>query len=218
VRRDDPASTQHLILRHRAGADADLHWDDRADRRSEFAQRVMRLSVIVAVGVIVTGIGLTVSQRLHPVREATVAAAPTTEPRVQHNDPPWTVPLPTVAPSATPSPTPSATAPRPKRTSATPTITRTTVRTTTAPRPVPTMLGPGGDDALEAALTSYCVAVRGDLAVAVRGDGADGWDCRHAERTTTIAMNTACRFFYGKDAWSMTLDDSNPYSWRCFTD
>jgi hypothetical protein len=221
---DDPTAEQRAILRHRAGAQADLHWDETPDRRSETAQLVMRLSVIIAVGLIVTGVGLAVSQRLHPAREAAAPIAPAA-PFVVHSDPPWTVPLPTIAPTPTPTsaptsapPTTSAAAPKPRRSSATPAVSRTTVRTTVAPKPTPTLLGPGGDDALEAALTSYCVAVRGDLAVAVRGDSTDGWDCRHAERSTAIAMNAACRFFYGAAAWSATLDDTNPYSWRCFRD
>jgi hypothetical protein len=216
VRRDDPTATERLILRHRAGRHADIHWDEAPTGRSETAHRVMRLSVVVAVGVLVTGVALAVSQRLHPVRETPAAVAPTAQPFVLHSDPPWTVPLPTA--TSSPSAPPTTAAPKPRQTSAAP--ARTTVRTTTAPRPKPkpTLLGPGGDDVLEASLTAYCVSVRGDLAVAIRSGSADGWDCRHAERLTPIAMNDACRFFYGDDAWSKTLDDANPYSWRCFRD
>jgi hypothetical protein len=211
-------------MRHRAGTATTAHWDvadlDEGRQWPEYVHRLARLCVIIAVGAVLTGIALAVTHRLHPVAAPAPAAAPAPTPTGVHTEPPWTVPLPTVPPSVpAPSVTSTAATTRPKPTTP-PTRRRASdpapVPTTPAAAPVPVLLGPSGDDALEAALTSYCVHIRGELAVAALDNGE--WGCRYAERTTALPMNAACRWQHGTEAWAMTLDDANPYSWRCFRD
>ncbi len=221
-------STTKRVARHRAGTGTASLRDTGADaterHRPEWIHRVMRLSVVIAVGAVLTGVGITVTDRLHPVASseagtASPTTAPAATPTTSVTDPPWTVPLPTVSPSPTPR--------RPKATAKAITE-RTTVARRTTPRPTrtatrpaapvrtPSLLGPPADETLEAVLTTYCVKVRGELAVATLDAEAAGWQCRHAERTTTLNIDAACRWFYGEGAWSKALDESNPYSWRCY--
>jgi hypothetical protein len=78
----------------------------------------------------------------------------------------------------------------------------------------PVLLGPKN---LAASLTTYC---RGTVAGATRARvTADGWACNRPP-TTPKAVNTdaACRWLYGKDAWSGMLDDTDQRSWRCYRD
>ncbi len=237
MRDHDPhrdASASKRTARHRAGAGTTMPQaaaDDAAERHwPESIHRVIRLCVVVAVGSVLTGVGITVTSRLHPVASSEAAAtspaiAPAATPTATFTDPPWTVPLPTVSPSPTPR--------RPKATAkataeaaterstptrrTTPRPTRTATRLA-APVPAPTLLGPPADETLEAVLTTYCVKVRGELAVATLDAEADDWQCRHAEHTTALSIDAACRWFYGGKAWSRILDRSNPYSWRCYRD
>ena len=220
---DAESRARKPVARHRAGGTPGTYWDTSGNAWPELAHRVMRLSVVLVVGAVLTGVALTVTQRLHPVASPGAQARPS--PTAPYRDPPWTVPLPsrttspTPTPSRTASPTPK---PKPKLTSnAVPrrvtTTTRTRRATTTAPviRRSPALLGPPGDGTLEAVLTTYCVESRGALAVAALGE--DGiWGCRHAERTTPLDLTAACGWFYGAGARPGTLDKNNPYSWRCF--
>jgi hypothetical protein len=169
-------------------------------RYSEAAIRLMRLCVIVAVGAVLTGVAVTAAHWMHPTAagDAVTAAAP------QSGDLPWTVPLPTAsASSATGEPAPPEPAP-PEPAPPEP-----------AP-PEPALLGPDTDDAMATALTAYCLYDLGDPAVA-KLDADDEWGCR-TDRNTVLDVDKACQWFYGDDAWSMTLDDDDPYSWRCFRD
>jgi hypothetical protein len=221
----------HPIVRHRAGGS---HWDTAiltaaptpGRRWTESAHRIAQLSVVMLLGATVTGAALVWTARMHTVTPpAAVAAAPS----IAYTDPPWTQPLPTAstAPTATatpkpkPTPTPNpptAAATRKAAASTAPRPGRTTTKAAPKPTPGPTLLGPGGDDTLEATLTAYCVHVRGQLAVAVHNAAAGGWNCRHANRTTALRVGTACRWHFGRDAWAKKLNDDNPYSWRCFRD
>ncbi len=233
MRNHDPhpdASTSRRRARHRAVAGTPTPQDAAADGTErhwpESIHRVLRLCVVIAVGAILTGVGITVTNRLHPTASSeTGAASPTTAPAappaVSFTDPPWTVPLPTVPPSPTPRPAKGTAKAKAERTTTTP-ARRTSPRPTrtatrlAAPVRTPSLLGPPADETLEAVLTTYCVKVRGELAVATLDADADGWQCRHAERTTTLNIDAACRWFYGEGAWSKALDESNPYSWRCY--
>jgi hypothetical protein len=76
------------------------------------------------------------------------------------------------------------------------------------------LLGPAD---LAASLTAYCLdRVNGAVAA---GPGSDTWVC---VRTTggpyPIAMNVACAWLYGPDAWAGMLDDNDPQTWRCYHD
>ena len=176
------------------------------------------------MGSILSGVGITVTNRLHPVASsaggtASPTSAPAATPARSFTDPPWTVPLPTVSPTPTPRREKATAKAAAERTTAasrtTPRPTRTVTRLA-APARTPSLLGPPADETLEAVLTTYCVKVRGKLAVATLDAEADGWQCRHAERTTALSVDAACRWFYGEKAWSKALDDDNPYSWRCY--
>jgi hypothetical protein len=185
----------------------------------ESVHRTLRICAIVAAGAALTAVGLAWTGHLHTFARAATAAAPAASPVVAYNDPPWTVPQPTATatPSATPSPSrPAARKPAPAKPSPTHS-TPPTPQPGPTPSAQPVLLGPGGDDTVEAAFTTYCVQVRGVLAVAALSD-ADTWGCRHAEKTTPLNVDAACRWFYGASAWAKTLNDADPYSWRCYRD
>jgi hypothetical protein len=78
----------------------------------------------------------------------------------------------------------------------------------------PVLLGPAD---LGASLTAYCLdRVYGAVSA---GPGSDTWVCvRDAAGPYPIAMNVACAWLYGADAWAGMLDDDNPQTWRCYRD
>jgi hypothetical protein len=78
--------------------------------------------------------------------------------------------------------------------------------------PVP--LGPRN---LATALTAYCTdTVAGASAARVT---AGGWVCDRAPAAArAVNLDAACRWLYGKDAWSGMLDDTDQRSWRCYRD
>ncbi len=78
----------------------------------------------------------------------------------------------------------------------------------------PVLLGPAH---LGASLTAYCLhRVNGAVGAA---PGSDTWVCvRDAAGPYPIAMNVACAWLYGADAWAGMLDDDDPQSWRCYRD
>jgi hypothetical protein len=204
------------IVRHRTSGET--YWDTetvpvmRPEKRPwpEYVHRLVRLCVVLAVGGLVTGVGIELIHGLRGAdRSGTAAAVATTAsaaPTRSYGDPPWTVPRPTsTRATVTPGPRSTSATPRTARTSASPTPTR-----------APVLLGLPGADTLQATLTAYCAQVRGASAVAALGEG--DWACRNAERTTALDMDAVCRWIHGDDAWSATLDDDDPNSWRCFKD
>jgi hypothetical protein len=78
----------------------------------------------------------------------------------------------------------------------------------------PVLLGPKN---LATALTAYCTGtVAGATRVRVT---PDGWACdRPPAAPKAVNTDAACRWLYGKDAWSGMLDDTDQRSWRCYRD
>jgi hypothetical protein len=78
----------------------------------------------------------------------------------------------------------------------------------------PVLLGPKN---LAASLTAYCLdRVSGATGAS---PGSDTWECdRVLVRPFPIAMDVACRWLYGPDAWAGMLDDNDQQTWRCYRD
>jgi hypothetical protein len=78
----------------------------------------------------------------------------------------------------------------------------------------PVRLGPKN---LAISLTAYCTdTVAGATAARVT---AGGWAChRPSAAARAVDMDAACRWLYGRDAWSGMLDDADQRSWRCYRD
>jgi predicted NBD/HSP70 family sugar kinase len=76
----------------------------------------------------------------------------------------------------------------------------------------PVLLGPKN---LAISLTAYCTdVVAGATAASVT---AGGWVCdRPPAAARAVNMDAACRWLYGKDAWSGMLADTHQRSWRCY--
>jgi hypothetical protein len=78
----------------------------------------------------------------------------------------------------------------------------------------PVLLGPKN---LAISLTAYCTdTVAGATAASVT---AGGWAChRPPAAARAVNMDAACRWLYGRDAWSGMLADTDQRSWRCYRD
>jgi hypothetical protein len=78
----------------------------------------------------------------------------------------------------------------------------------------PVLLGP---ENLAISLTAYCTdTVAGATAARVT---AEGWACaRPPAAARAVDLDAACRWLYGRDAWSGMLADTDQRSWRCYRD
>lgn len=76
------------------------------------------------------------------------------------------------------------------------------------------LLGPKN---LAISLTAYCTdTVAGATAASLT---ADGWACdRPPAAARAVDMDAACRWLYGKHAWSGLLAETDQRSWRCYRD
>jgi hypothetical protein len=203
----DPDIGHHAgspVARHRVGATPSAPSAGAVyDGNPKPVRLWLRLTLIMAIGVLLTGTAVEVTSRMHGTSSPTASELLSPSVTISASDPAWTVP----GPSASPSPAPSASVALPRRT------------TSPAASPAPTalLLGPNDSATLQPALTAYCRKTAGDTTVAV--PAADGsWTCMVVpDNGGTVDMDAMCRWYYGDDAWSKSADDDDPYGYRCYS-